>query len=178
MPDQQRVTFNWGLWLQWVVATTLAWVLAWILPIDLIFVGLGLVLGLLQWLVLRQHLSQAGWWVLASGVGWALGWVLAFVAISPEVGILAGTVVGASVGVAQWLVLRRERYQAGWWIAVSILGWTVGLVGFMGIFLVGAVAGAVTGVALELLLRYPGLLRADRGAPLYPHTLDAKRRDK
>ncbi len=32
----------------------------------------GLVTGTLQWLVLREKVSRAGWWVLASTVGWAL----------------------------------------------------------------------------------------------------------
>ncbi len=33
---------------------------------------LGLAVGLTQWLLLRQHLPRAGWWVLATAVGWVL----------------------------------------------------------------------------------------------------------
>ncbi len=32
----------------------------------------GLALGVLQWLVLRPHVRNAGWWVLISVAGWAL----------------------------------------------------------------------------------------------------------
>jgi hypothetical protein len=141
------------------MATTLGYVFIWVLPSDLVLLGLGLPIGVMQWLVLRQHLSHTAWWVLASTLGWALGWLLVGAAIPPEVGFLAGTAVGAAVGVAQWFVLRRQLYQAGWWIAVSILGWTLGLMGFLGMFLDGAMAGIVTGISLELLLRYPGLLK-------------------
>jgi hypothetical protein len=35
------------------------------------FVAVGTAVGMLQWLVLRRHAPQAGWWVLASIVGWA-----------------------------------------------------------------------------------------------------------
>ena len=61
------------------------------------------------------------------------------------------------MGTAQWLILRRWVHQAGWWIVVSTLGWAAGLSGFVGPFLVGAVVGAVTGIAMELLVRYPRL---------------------
>jgi hypothetical protein len=32
----------------------------------------GVVLGVLQWLVLRAHVYQAGWWIVVSTAGWAL----------------------------------------------------------------------------------------------------------
>ena len=60
----------------------------------------------------------------------------------------------------QWLFLRQQLYRAGWWVLVSALAWTVAFSGIMGQFLIGAVAGAVTGIALELLLRYPSLMKA------------------
>jgi hypothetical protein len=63
------------------------------------------------------------------------------------------------MGLLQWLFLRQQLYRAGWWVLVSTLAWTVALSGFMGQFLIGAIAGAVTGIALELLLRYPGLMK-------------------
>jgi len=36
------------------------------------FVAVGAALGVLQWLVLRRHAPQVGWWVLASIVGWTV----------------------------------------------------------------------------------------------------------
>jgi hypothetical protein len=63
------------------------------------------------------------------------------------------------MGTLQWLYLRRHFHRAGWWIVISTLGWTIGLAGIMGQLLVGAAVGAVTGIALELLLRYPSLMK-------------------
>ena len=159
MSGQTHPLFDWTLWLQWLMETTLGWVLGGILPGELAMVAAGLVIGILQWTVLRPRLRQAGWWVLASAVGWATGWAMIIATVPPEDGTLTGTLLGAAMGTLQWLVLRRLLHQAGWWIVVSPLGWAVGLSGFTGQLLVGAVAGAVTGIALELLLRYPGLMK-------------------
>lgn len=163
MREQKGAALDWRLLLQWVMATTLGYIIIWILPSDLTLLGLGVPIGALQWLVLRQHLNQVGWWVLASGLGWAMGmgWVLVGGAIPAGAGFLAGTAAGATMGIAQWIVLRNKLHQAGWWIPVSILGWTLAVLGFLGLSLDGAMAGIVTGIALELLLRYPGLLKAE-----------------
>jgi hypothetical protein len=109
--------------------------------------------------VLRQWVNRAGWWVWASTVGWAVGWaaIVAGTIVSPEAGIiaslLAGLVLGIVVGIAQWLVLRQWVHQAGWWVLASLAGWTIGLGGLLGVTVVGAVVGAVTGFALDWLLR-------------------------
>jgi len=34
---------------------------------------LGAAVGVAQWLVLRQHFAQAGWWILASIASWTVG---------------------------------------------------------------------------------------------------------
>ncbi len=126
---------------------------------ELALVVAGFMIGVLQWVVLRQRLTQTGWWVLASAAGWAGGWAIAIAPVSPEFGFLTGTVLGAALGTTQWLFLRRHFHRAGWWIVVSALGWTAGLTLLSGPLLVGAVAGAVTGIALELFLRYPALMK-------------------
>lgn len=36
----------------------------------------GIVLGGLQWVLLQQHLSMAGWWVPAIATGWAAAWTI------------------------------------------------------------------------------------------------------
>jgi hypothetical protein len=63
------------------------------------------------------------------------------------------------MGTTQWLFLRGHFHRAGWWIVISALGWTAGLALLTGPLLVGAVAGAVTGITLELFLRYPALMK-------------------
>jgi hypothetical protein len=159
MSGQTQPSFNWTLWLQWLGATALGWIFGAILLPELALVATGLVIGILQWVVLRQYLRRAGWWILASAVGWAGGWWIVFAVAPQEIGVLTEPLLGAAMGTLQWLVLRRTLRQAGWWIVVSALGWTVALTGLTGQLVVGAVVGAVTGIALELLLRYPSLMK-------------------
>jgi hypothetical protein len=81
---------------------------------------------------------------------------------------MLGAMAGASVGVAQWPVLRRQVSRAGWWVLASIVGLAVGfaaaftvvaaVVGAVveaGAFgaVVGAVLGASLGIAQWLVLR-------------------------
>ncbi len=142
----------------------------------------GASVGIAQWLVLRRHIPGAGWWVLASTVGLPVGFAVGF-AVLEAVGltggshfsggagslVLFGAVAGASVGIAQWLVLRRYIPGAGWWVLASIVGSaaafaviftvTAGVeetVGYAGGGAVGgALYGAITGAALVWLLRQP-----------------------
>lgn len=161
MPDQQAPSIEWGLWFQWVLATTLGWAIGLITVGE---IGSGVVVGLAQWLVLRSLLSRAGWWVLASALGWAIGWSVLAAAgmLAPyQTGLITlavtGTVLGAALGIAQWLVLQPHVYRAGWWVLANMAGWTIGLTGlldFTGI-LAGSLVGAVTGFVLDWLLRYP-----------------------
>jgi len=140
-------------WRAWAVATALGACVAWTLGMipstflitgsgsaepgpggmsDLLIyalaAGMGLVLGPLlgvpQWLVLRRHLSRAGWWVPANALAWMLGMVVIFVGTGfiPAQGITlpvalvlllfvvaAGAVVGAVHGlVLIWLLHMRR----------------------------------------------------------------------
>ena len=77
-----------GFWLQWVLASTVGMLVGMViavvlavfseilfgglgdLPFELAWgIGLGIGVGLLQWLVLRRRVSGVGWWVLASAAG-------------------------------------------------------------------------------------------------------------
>ncbi len=159
-PDEEEATFDWVVWIQWVLACTVGWLVGWGLLGQL---SLGLTIGLGQWLVLRrQYPGQApGWWILASTVGWLASWavIVSGLLIPPNPGsvetLLASTVIGAIMGVAQWLVLRRLVYRAGWWVMASVVGWVVALSGVLGSTVVGAVLGVLTGFMLDLLSRYP-----------------------
>ncbi len=87
----------------------------------------GIVVGFLQWLVLRRHIVGAGRWVLWTAIG--LGIVHAFgdalpdpVAI-PVVSIFGGVVLGAT----QWFALRSAFDKVWLWIITTGISWAIGM---------------------------------------------------
>lgn len=133
------------------------------------FAVTGAVIGTAQWLVLRQHLPRAGWWVLASALGFAMfGGVHEADAV---VFAVVFVVVGAAVGIVQWLVLRQHLSRAGCWVLASTTGFAmfgaapkvfeavyqaVGFaVGAAVVLVIVAMYGGITGAALVRLLRQP-----------------------
>ena len=167
---------NLGLW--WVVATVVGWAIGFFVcealkPFiyDITHLGgdglvIGASIGIAQGLVLRRRIGL-GWWVLVSSVGFGVGKVLGEAwtqGIPGAVGHgLSGAVIGASIGIAQWLVLRRHVARAEWWVLANIGAWVVGwslisvAEGSAGlstvmIYVVGgvgaALAGIITGIAL------------------------------
>jgi hypothetical protein len=166
----------------------------------LILAGIGeaTILGTAQWRVLRHALpalSRRAWVgaiAAGAGVAWALGLLpstLDALVSLPWAFLLAAWVGLAppllcTIGVAQWLVLRRHLRDAGRWIVANVLGWLLGLpVTFIGPALVpdgsppavwaavflgcgllmGAIVGAVTGRTLEWLLVQSQPAEAGRG---------------
>ncbi|MDX1613075.1 MAG: hypothetical protein R3300_02125 [Candidatus Promineifilaceae bacterium] len=101
--------------------------------------ALGLATALPQWLLLRPHLSSAGWWLPLTVAGWLTFGLLALL-IAPRVNSgplshggflspgLAFLLLGACVGLAQALLLRRLLPQGGWWLAAWLLGASLQLI--------------------------------------------------
>jgi len=131
--------------------------------------GVGTVLGAMQWLVLRRWVSRSGWWVLTTILGWT---VSAFVVNSlSESLIICGTpvLVGAALcGTMQWLVLRRQISRAGWWVLANLVSWPMGwlvlvsvseLMGYgtaaqaLGLVMAAVLPAVITGLVLVWLLR-------------------------
>lgn len=137
------------------MATTLGWVLGKMLLPRVALVVSGYLIGFLQWTVLVKRMGKARQWILASIVGWSAGSFVYVFTIPPALDFLAGGILGAAVGIAQWRILRQEFLWAGWWIPVSVMAWTTGLTLLPGLLSTAVTAGAVTGIALELLLRSP-----------------------
>jgi len=116
---------------------------------------LGLLIGLLQYLLLRRYLPRMVWWIPATVLGWALplllglasvGWLPAL-AIDPVwSGALGFALIGASIGVCQWLVLRRRIHRATLWVLASILGW-----GMSGLVSGETISSQLDVIALALL---------------------------
>jgi len=183
----ERAQAGCGFWLLWALASTaglalgfsvsfaaletLGKAMANAMAVAVVGAGIGASVGTAQWLVLRRQVSRAGWWALASAVGLAVGFAVAFAVVeatdeSEAVGFaVAGMVGGASVGTAQWIILRRKVSRAGWWALASTVSLALAFVvveavpyartltvaGAAG----GAVYGVITGDVLILLLRQP-----------------------
>lgn len=135
---------------------------------------LGVLPGTLQWLLLRRQIPCTGWWPVASTLGLVAGIGLALFPMNmagvdgPQVAplfALGFALMGAAPGTLQWLLLRRKVPRAGWWVPASSAGMVGCGVTFMRLtraadvhLILGGAAGAalygaVTGVALDRLLR-------------------------
>ncbi len=150
MPDDPRIN---TFWLWWLLATILGFsggtAIAVLITkeIDQALVFSGILGSFAQWLVLRNRLSKAYWWILATSLGLILGVGLGFVALvlcmlsgigiagmaSPGIAIPGGismvialAVVGAVLGGVQWFVLAGQVKGARFWIVGTMLGWSIG----------------------------------------------------
>ena len=146
---------------RWVGGTTIGWVVGFVVGLNvasssepLLGTGplqsvlayavlgafVGLVVGLMQWRVLRRRISQSGAWVTASvaglGIAGGAGYGLAVLIFGysrdledlANPAAIAGWALvtacgGAIAGLLQWRVLRSQVRQAGSWVAASTLGW-------------------------------------------------------
>ena len=111
---------------KWLLASTLGYGLGNALGWSLVYAtswygGLGAVLGAIsgtvlgitQWLILRQHFSHARRWILSSSVGWAICFALEQTNLTPNStvngflgGIVAGTITGSMM---IWLISNQLR---------------------------------------------------------------------
>lgn len=157
---------HWELWFMWVLSSLAAGAVTAVL----VFVGLtaeseqvgipamfgillvpGLVLGVLQFLVLRRHVAVGRTWIPITALGWALGWALGFTVgmivtlivgaeqlfsigagsySEPWSGImmfgLGGAIAGLLMGSLQWTVLQKHAARAGAWMQASAVAMAVG----------------------------------------------------
>lgn len=98
---------------------------------------LGLSIGCLQWLVLRRYLPRMGWWILATCLGMLLAnrisdplrslvTSLDFEIDSDYLDIIFTTIlIGGSIGLLQWFVLRKHVSRVSWWIPANVIGWVL-----------------------------------------------------
>lgn len=143
----------------------------------------GLLLGLAQWWVLRPYVTYSVDWVLNHAIGWAVGFVLGLLVVqllsTTPIGMLVGFVTfGVIVALFQYPVLRREIPHLASWIAANVVGWTLGAylsqlaagvffqnslpttftAVLVSVGITGLVAGAVTALALIVIVRQPDRL--------------------
>ncbi len=86
----------------------------------------ALLIGFLQRLILRRHLSLSRWWIISVSVGMGLMHFLADGFENAHDLSLAVFLSGLLVGIIQWRLLRPQLSSAAGWIAAYGLGWFVG----------------------------------------------------
>jgi hypothetical protein len=193
--DEAKIARNpTGMWLGWMLATALGLIVAYVptamvigtvdLGIARVIVPLlaGLVIGLAQWLVLRNYLADSVDWVFHLMASWVVGYTLALLVADLMPGGLIGVLLsyilfGIIVALFQWPVLHREIPQLWMWILANVVGWTLGallsqwvigalfgenpgnqvLMTLVNSAVLGLVAGLITGLALVRIVREPDL---------------------
>jgi hypothetical protein len=139
------------------MATTIGWMVGKLFFSGIPVIVSGVAISVLQGIVLYKQIYKSWRWALVSASGWIIGYIFHLFLTSSNTGILAGPVIGGVVGIAQWLLLRKEFDWAGWWIIISILAWTTGLTTMPGLISSGTLPGALTGLTLVILFRFSSL---------------------
>jgi inosine-uridine nucleoside N-ribohydrolase len=125
----------------WILTTTLGWSLIWLgiafryNPLGDIEIpssagyfliagtGVGILIGVTQWLILRTQVPNASWWIPINGLGFGIASVILADIASLSEYLIVVTMPCISTGILLWLLLQRRLSQAGWWIAAHVVGW-------------------------------------------------------
>lgn len=194
--DEAKVERNaWKLGAAWTLATTLGLMIGY-LPAALLVpdmdLGLarvivpllaGIIIGLTQWLVLRDYVTSSRDWIINHAGGWIVGYVIGlFIVQWLAKYALWGAVVGyllfgVIIALFQWPILRREIPHIWSWILANALGWLAGVFlsqvitgtllrgsqtglvtrTLLSVGITGFVAGIITATALIWIVRQPEL---------------------
>src|SRR5215469_2148348 len=104
---------------------------------------------------MHPHQTERLQWMALTVLGLVAGLALALplgVPIFAVLGAMAGTpvvlgIVGLSLGMAQWPIIRRHISSPHWWIVGSTLGMAVGLT--IGVTVVEQIGRAIVGGSLN-----------------------------
>ncbi|BAY20514.1 serine/threonine kinase [Calothrix sp. NIES-2100] len=136
---------GWRFYFLWVLANIGGYVGGFVLALGvysivgylLAFSFWALLVGILQWLVLRRQISLSFWWVMVTTLAFPLTYL--FTGANSFAAFV--NLHGLVVGIGQWFLLRRLVNKAGWWVVVNAL--------FAGL------GGITSGAVLVWLLRQP-----------------------
>jgi len=147
--------------LEWVLATTIGFVLGEVfltrltfsaIPtnsaqnnIDMLLIMLnmtsgittGILVGIFQWLILRNRLPHILWWISVTPLGMAIGGLIRILFIAesryllmdiwPVAIWLSRFFYGAAIGLSQWFVLRQSLLKTWLWVITNGFGWALAI---------------------------------------------------
>ena len=123
----------------------------------LLFPIIGLLTGILQYILLRRYLPHMGWWIAATFLGWLMPFVIGFIFSgvfipgNSTVRIVLGMIVlGTTVALPQWWLLRKRVQHAWWWVLVFGLAW--GMVGLYDLLTLSDLFPVLLGFAVVLAI--------------------------
>lgn len=138
---EQQSAGGWGFWAGWAVAfvgfplggvASAALIGPIATPLDGALGGAatGAVIGAAEWLALRRRLPVSVWWIAATALGMGIGLALGVALLGASTGgaalPLRGLITGASIGIAQYVLLRGVSGRAPVWVPIVALGWALG----------------------------------------------------
>jgi hypothetical protein len=163
---------GWFFYFGWVALNASAVIMAWYITfaimdrvvgeddsliLELLFPIIGLLTGILQYILLRRYLPHMGWWIAATFLGWLMPFVILFIFSkllipgSSTVRIVLGMIVlGTTVSLPQWWLLRKRVQHAWWWVLVSGLAW--GMVGLYDLLTLSDLFPVLLGFAVVLAM--------------------------
>lgn len=133
----------WAFWVLWVLTFVGGLIVVWILGGNAPAIY-GLIVGMLQWFLLRKQLSL--WWVVVTSIGFPIGFGIGLFfgiftaffertdtgfAIATLMQLMGGVLGGTVLAISQWIVLRQRIAQANWWILAVFVGWLWGFYVFL-----------------------------------------------
>ena len=163
---------GWFFYFKWVALNASAVIMAWYITFaimdlvtgeddSLIFILLfpiiGLLTGILQYILLRRYLLHMRWWIATTFLGWLMPFVIGFIFSgvfipgNSTVRIVLGMIVlGTTVALPQWWLLRKRVQHAWWWVLVFGLAW--GMVGLYDLFTLYDLFPVLLGFAVVLAI--------------------------
>lgn len=97
-----------------------------------LFPIIGLLTGIVQYALLRRYLPHMAWWIAATFLGWLTPFATSSLFITfLERGndifsvMFAMLLIGVTVAVPQWWMLRKRARYASWWILAYGLVWCI-----------------------------------------------------
>ena len=195
---------------KWVIFSTLGWVLG-VIMISLmalflevlnlgfssqavVGLGMGLGVGLMQWLILKKFSKIDTTWLIASMGGLGFSYILAdvfiyFYEVKPE--ILSAHATGLGAIISAWfqerLVLNKMAKQPSLWVPYSFTAWIIAHSVTMGLFYMSGKINSefpsyisIMLALLFLVIGGPilGYITSMGILPVVNHTLDEDETDK